>query len=155
MSNRLLQLILAAHVPDELVALLHAHYDAIEQQTCPGVHLAIRSSAVREDSDASFAGQYISVLNVAREGIVDAYKDVVASSFSPRAIAYRQMAGIDITETPMCVLCLAMVNPFASGVLYTADPLGGDAETMHISAVLGLGEKLVSGDCRCRYLYFG
>jgi pyruvate, water dikinase len=145
-SARLLQLIHAAQVPEKLVALLHAHYDAIEHLTCPGVHLAIRSSAVREDSDASFAGQYISVLNVAREGIVDAYKGVVASSFTPRAIAYRQMAGIDITETPMCVLCLAMVNPFVSGVLYTVDPLGGDAETMHISAVLGLGEKLVSGD---------
>jgi pyruvate, water dikinase len=145
-SNRLIQLVRAAHVPNELIDLLHTHYDIIEQLTFPGVQLAVRSSAVREDSDASFAGQYISVLNVAREGIIDAYKDVVASSFSPRAIAYRQMAGIDITETPMCVLCLAMVNPFASGVLYTADPLSGDTETMHISAVLGLGEKLVSGD---------
>lgn len=145
-SNRLIQLVRAAHVPDELIELLHTHYNSIEKLMFPGVQLAVRSSAVREDSDASFAGQYISVLNVSREGIVDAYKDVVASSFSPRAIAYRQMVGIDITETPMCVLCLAMVNPFASGVLYTADPLGGDTETMHISAILGLGERLVSGD---------
>ncbi len=144
-SHRLTNLILAAHVPDELVALLHAHYDAIEQQTRPDIRLAMRSSAVREDSDASFAGQYRSVLNVARERLVDAYKEVVASSFSPRAIAYRQMAGIDITETPMCVLGLAMIDAAASGVLYTADPSGNDAETMQISAVLGLGEQLVSG----------
>ncbi len=145
-SNRLIHLVRAAQIPNELIDLLHTHYDTLEQLTFPGVRLAVRSSAVREDSDASFAGQYTSVLNVTREGIIDAYKDVVASSFSPRAIAYRQMAGIDITETPMCVLCLAMVNPFASGVLYTADPLEGDTETMHISAVLGLGERLVSGD---------
>ena len=121
-SHRLINLILAAHVPDPLVALLQAHYDAIEQQTRPGIHLAMRSSAVREDSDASFAGQYKSVLNVSREHLVDAYKVVVASSFSPRAIAYRQMAGIDITETPMCVLGLAMIDAAASGVLYTAEP---------------------------------
>jgi pyruvate, water dikinase len=145
-SNRLIQLVRAAQVPDELIELLHTHYDTIEKLTFPGVRLAVRSSAVREDSDASFAGQYTSVLDVPRVGIIDAYKEVVASSFSPRAIAYRQMAGIDITETPMCVLCLAMVYPTASGVLYTADPLGGDTETMHISTVLGLGEKLVSGD---------
>lgn len=145
-SRRLTNLILAAQVPDELVALLQAHYDAVEQQTRPGIHLAMRSSAVREDSDASFAGQYRSVLNVSREHLADAYREVVASSFSPRAIAYRQMAGIDITETPMCVLGLAMIDAAASGVLYTADPSGSDGETMQISAVLGLGEQLVSGD---------
>ncbi len=144
-SARLTKLILAAYVPDELVALLYAHYDALEQQTQPGIHLAMRSSAVREDSDASFAGQYRSVLNVPRKHLVEAYKEVVASSFSPRAIAYRQMAGIDITETPMCVLGLAMIDAAASGVLYTADPSGNDTETMHINAVLGLGEQLVSG----------
>ena len=144
-SDRLTGLIRTAHVPADLVALLHAHYDAIEHQTRPGVHLAMRSSAVREDSDTSFAGQYHSVLNVAREGLADAYKEVVASSFSPRAIAYRRMAGIDITETPMCVLGLVMVDAAASGVLYTVDPSGNDTETMHINAVLGLGEQLVSG----------
>jgi pyruvate, water dikinase len=144
-SNRLQQLVRAAQIPDELIELLYTHYEAVEKNTFPNVQLAVRSSAVREDSEASFAGQYTSVLNVPQEGIIDAFKEVVASSFSPRAIAYRQMAGIDITETPMCVLCLAMVNPFASGVLYTASPLDGDTKTMHISAVLGLGENLVSG----------
>ncbi len=144
-SARLTKLVLAATVPDELVALLYVHYDAIEQQTEPGICLAMRSSAVREDSGSSFAGQYRSVLNVARQHLGEAYKEVVASSFSPRAIAYRQMTGIDITETPMCVLGLAMVDAEISGVLYTADPSGSNTETMQISAVLGQGEQLVSG----------
>ena len=64
------------------------------------------------------------MLNVGGDGLAGAYKEVVASSFSPRAISYRQMAGIDLTETPMCVLGLAMVDVAASGVLYTADPAG-------------------------------
>jgi pyruvate,water dikinase len=105
----------------------------------------MRSSAVREDSEASFAGQYRSVLNVGGDGLAAAYKEVVASSFSPRAISYRQMAGIDLTETPMCVLGLAMVDVAASGVLYTADPAGVLANSVQISALLGLGELLVSG----------
>ncbi len=145
-SERLVNLILGAAVPEELVALLQAHYHTIEQQAQPGIRLAMRSSAVREDSEASFAGQYRSVLNVGGDGLAAAYKEVVASSFSPRAISYRQMAGIDLTETPMCVLGLAMVDVAASGVLYTADPANGQAETMQISAIHGLGELLVSGN---------
>lgn len=145
-SDRLVNLILNAAVPEELVASMQTHYRAIEQLTRPGIRLAMRSSAVREDSDASFAGQYRSVLNVSGDGLADAYREVVASSFSPRAITYRQMAGIDIAETPMCVLGLAMVDVAASGVLYTADPANGQAHTMQISAIHGLGEMLVSGN---------
>ena len=122
------------------------HYQAVEQQTQPDIRLAMRSSAVREDTEASFAGQYLSVLNVAGDGLAAAYKEVVASSFSPRAISYRQMAGIDPAETPMCVLGLAMVDVAASGVLYTADPANAQTETMLISAINGLGELLVSGN---------
>ena len=145
-SERLVKLILNANVPEELLAHLQANYSTIEQQTRPGIRLAMRSSAVREDSEASFAGQYRSVLNVGGDGLAVAYKEVVASSFSPRAISYRQMAGIDLIETPMCVLGLAMVDVAASGVLYTADPANGQAETMQISAIHGLGELLVSGN---------
>lgn len=145
-SERLSNLILNAEVPGELVALMRTRYHTVEQRTRPGIRLAMRSSAVREDSEASFAGQYRSVLNVAGDGLTAAYKEVVASSFSPRAISYRQMVGIDLTETPMCVLGLAMVDVAASGVLYTADPANGQAETMQISAIHGLGELLVSGN---------
>lgn len=145
-SEHLVSLILTADVPEELVASLQAHYQTIAQQTQADIRLALRSSAVREDSEASFAGQYRSVLNVKADGLTAAYKEVVASSFSPRAISYRQMAGIDPAETPMCVLGLAMVDVAVSGVLYTADPANGQAQTMQISAVHGLGELLVSGN---------
>lgn len=153
-SDRLVNLILNAVVPEELVASMQAHYRTIEQRTRPGIRLAMRSSAVREDSDASFAGQYRSVLNVGGDGLPGAYKEVVASSFSPRAITYRQMAGIDLAETPMCVLGLAMVDVAASGVLYTADPTNGQAQTLQISAIHGLGEMLVSGDANADNLVY-
>ncbi len=38
-SNRLIQLVRAAQVPDELIELLHTHYDALEKLTFPGVRL--------------------------------------------------------------------------------------------------------------------
>jgi pyruvate, water dikinase len=69
----LAELVLNAVVPEELVASMLMHYRAIEQRTRPGIRLAMRSSAVREDSDASFAGQYRSVLNVAGDDLADAY----------------------------------------------------------------------------------
>lgn len=153
-SDRLVNLILNAVVPEDLETSIQAHYRAIEQRTRPGIRLAMRSSAVREDSDASFAGQYRSVLNVGGDGLAEAYKEVVASSFSPRAISYRQMAGIDLAETPMCVLGLAMVDVAASGVLYTADPANGQAQTMQISAIHGLGELLVSGNADADQLIY-
>jgi pyruvate,water dikinase len=144
-SSRLNKIILAATVPEDLAQALRDHYAALERMLYPGVRLAMRSSAVGEDAEASFAGQYRSVLNVAGADLAMAYKEVVASSFSPRAISYRRMNGIDLTETPMCVLGLAMVDAKASGVLYTADPAGSGDNGVRISAVFGLGELLVSG----------
>ena len=127
---------MTAELPEDLATALQHHYQAVVDKTRPGIRLAMRSSAVREDSDASFAGQYRSMLNVAGETLATAYKEVVASSFSPRAISYRQMAGIDLTETPMCVLGLAMVDVAASGVLYTADPAGVQENVLQISALV-------------------
>ena len=46
-----------------------------------------RSSAIGEDSELSFAGQYLSVLNVPTAGLFQAYKDVLASLYTPRAIS--------------------------------------------------------------------
>jgi pyruvate,water dikinase len=57
----------------------------VEAKTRPDVRIAMRSSAVGEDTEASFAGQYITELNVTRENILQAYKAVVASKYAPRA----------------------------------------------------------------------
>lgn len=107
---------------------------------------AVRSSAIGEDGDISFAGQYSSVLNVALPDLARAYQRVIASLYSPSALSYRMHHGLDDRETPMGVLVLAMVQPRYSGVLYTADPTGADRDSIRISAVAGLGDQLVGGD---------
>jgi len=108
--------------------------------------LAVRSSAVGEDGEVSFAGQYTSILNVPPAGLVDAYKQVVASKYSASALSYRLHHGLEDLDTPMAALVIQMVQPRLSGVLYTADPLSGDLDAILVSAVEGLGEDLVGGD---------
>jgi len=115
--------------------------------------LAVRSSAVAEDGEASFAGQYASQLNVAAADIVEAWKNVVASKYSPRALAYRIMHGLADAETPMAVLIMPMVDAACAGVVYTRDPErhenlpAPDREhgVLAAYAVEGLGEALVDG----------
>jgi pyruvate, water dikinase len=108
--------------------------------------LAVRSSAIGEDGEISFAGQYTSLLNVSPVDLPQAYRQVVASLYSASALSYRMHHGLDDRETPMAVLVLEMIEPQYSGVVYTADPAGADQESIRISAVAGLGDQLVGGD---------
>jgi pyruvate,water dikinase len=146
-STTIQQWVLAAAVPAELASTIIAAYMALESKTRSGVRIAVRSSAIGEDdSVATFAGQYATVLNVTRAGLLEAFKQVVASKYSPRAISYRQMIGLEDEDTPMCVIGLEMVDAQASGVMYTVDPATLDHTHVKISSLWGLGEQLVSGD---------
>ena len=107
---------------------------------------AVRSSAVGEDGEVSFAGQYDTLLNVSGEDIFNAYKTVLAGKYSVRALTYRLHNGISDEETPMAVLFLSMVDAGTSGVVYTLDPLDKCAGScLVICAVPGLGSSLVDG----------
>jgi pyruvate,water dikinase len=141
--------VMATELPQAVVSGIMAEVDRLEREAGGPVLLAVRSSAVGEDSQASFAGQYTTILNVGKSGVLDAYKSVVASKYTLSAILYRLRYGLDESDTPMCVLGLVMIPSQASGVLYTADP-GGQLDpegtpALRINAVLGLGEQLVSG----------
>lgn len=110
--------------------------------------VAVRSSAVAEDlADASFAGQYDSVLGVESiEGVVEAIKAVLRSAESPRVASYRRRAAGQADRTGMTVLVQRMVPAEKAGVVFTADPVTGDRSVTVISAVKGLGDRLVSGE---------
>jgi pyruvate,water dikinase len=107
--------------------------------------LAMRSSAVGEDSEASFAGQYASVLFVAQDQIASAYKTVLASKYTPRAIIYRLRYGLTDALTPMAVAAVVMIRAKASGVLYSVDPARPTSGLARIDAAPGLGEQVVGG----------
>jgi len=80
--------------------------------------MAVRSSAVGEDSDFSFAGQFLSLLNVSRDNLCKAYHQVVASLYSPEALSYRLLHGIPGESAQMGVGFVEMVEPVAGGVCF-------------------------------------
>ena len=144
-GDRLRSMILNAPVPPEIQKEIVTAYSALEAAAGKGVRIAMRSSAVGEDTEAAFAGQYDTVLNVTGETIMDAYKTVLASKYSARAIAYRLHYGLDDRETPMCVLGIVMIDSKASGVLYSVDPSRTRSCPVRINSIWGLGEHLVDG----------
>jgi pyruvate,water dikinase len=107
--------------------------------------LAVRSSAVGEDRERSFAGQFHTILNVHPDNVFDACKEVMAARFSPQVLAYMGSEALDDEKTPVAVGIQAMIPARVSGVVYTRDPAEASMETMAVSAVQGLGEELVGG----------
>jgi pyruvate,water dikinase len=120
--------------------------------------VAVRSSAPGEDgADASFAGQYESVLNVA--GIAElrrAIDQCVASGAADRALAYwndqddeakAPASGVAMNIVAMNIVVVQrMVDAKVAGVVFTADPASARRDLLIIDAVTGLGESLVSGE---------
>ncbi|MBD2093745.1 hypothetical protein H6F90_01065 [Trichocoleus sp. FACHB-591] len=107
--------------------------------------VAVRSSAVGEDSSqASFAGQHLTCLNIrSQTGLVEAVKQVWRSGQSAAAQAYRQRLGI--TQAPeVAVVVQQFIPAVQSGVLFTRNPMNGNDERV-IEASWGLGEAIVSG----------
>ena len=108
--------------------------------------VAVRSSATAEDlADASFAGQYDSLLDVSGDdALLDAVVSCWASTFSDRAVASRRRLGISERDVAMAVVVQEMVSADCSGVAFTRHPLE-ERPVILVEACKGLGEALVSG----------
>jgi pyruvate,water dikinase len=111
---------------------------------------AVRSSGTAEDLEgASFAGQYETLLDVRVDELPAAVGRVFDSACASRVFAYREArAGTtgETTAPSMAVLVQVMVRADASGVAFTANPVTGERGEVVITAVRGLGERLVSGE---------
>jgi phosphohistidine swiveling domain-containing protein len=109
---------------------------------------AVRSSAAAEDlADASWAGQYETILDVASEDVAQAVERCLESAATPRVAAYQVGRGDAGPRAPgMAVLVQPMVPARAAGVAFTANPVTGDRDETLVTAVRGLGERLVSGE---------
>jgi phosphohistidine swiveling domain-containing protein len=108
--------------------------------------VAVRSSGVAEDlAGHSFAGMYDSVLNVTGPGgVADAVRKCWASGFSGRIAAYRKDS--DTAPAHVAVLVQRMVPASAAGVAFSVNPVTGQSDEVTVSAVSGLGDKLMSGE---------
>lgn len=111
----------------------------------PG-RFAVRSSGLAEDlDDASFAGQYETVLDVeGLDAVMAAVRRCWSSASSVQVSAYSsQRAGGRIGA--VAVLVQRMVEATCAGVAYSADPINGDRAQSVVNAIRGLGDRLVSG----------
>ena len=144
-SQKIQDRILSAAVPEDLSEEIRRGLKSLKSKQGHDLKVAMRSSAVGEDTHASFAGQYATVLDVPLDQLADAYKRIIASKYSPRAILYRLQYGFDDWDAAMGALCLSMVDAARSGVVYTRDPIDPDSDSMKVSVISGVGEKLVGG----------
>jgi len=144
-ADRIRESILRAPLSEDFCKAFHAGWGKLGGQGPLAV--SARSSGVAEDRlDYSFAGQFLSVLNItSAAALMQAYKEVVASGFSARAVAYRLNAKLPLADFNMAVLCQVMLDARCAGVLLTCDPSFPDNGRMLVSAVRGLGTLAVGG----------
>ena len=121
------------------------------ERLCDGAEIgvAVRSSATAEDlPEASFAGQQDTLLNVrGPDHVVAGIREIYASLFNDRAIAYRVHQGFDHRRVSLSVAVQRMVRSdlASSGVLFTLDTESGFRDLVLISSSYGLGETVVQG----------
>ena len=113
------------------------------------IAVAVRSSATAEDlPDASFAGQQETFLNIRGiDNILIAIKEVFASLYNDRAIAYRVHKGFEHAGVALSAGVQRMVRSETgtSGVMFTIDTESGFNGVVFITASHGLGEMVVQG----------
>lgn len=144
-SKEIYDMILNADIPSDLEKAVRDAYYKLCQKINKEITVSVRSSAIREDSEFSFAGQYATYLNVPGDLILQKYKEVVASLFSPRAIFYYKTKGFSEIEMIMAVCVLSMVDAKAGGVMYSRDPNDPSVDHIIINAIYGVGKWVVDG----------
>lgn len=111
--------------------------------------VAVRSSATAEDlPEASFAGQQETFLNVRGfDQVLHAIKEVFASLFNDRAIAYRVHQGFHNQPIALSagIQHMARSDLGSSGVMFTLDTESGFEDVILITSAYGLGETVVQG----------
>jgi len=130
-------------------AIRGAYAKLCEKAGATDIAVAVRSSATAEDlPDASFAGQQETFLNVCGiEDVLHKVKEVFASLYNDRAIAYRVHHGFKHEDVFLSAGVQLMVRSDigASGVLFTLDTESGFRDAVFVTASYGLGEMVVQG----------
>ena len=141
-SARLRDLVMRAPLPRAIEVAISERANRLQTAGCG---LAVRSSAVGEGGEKTFAGQYLTLLNVPPEGVVDAYRRVIAERFSLRALSYRLSTGLLEVDSPMAVLVLPIIAARAAGILYTRDPGNPKSRELWVTATRGLAVDIAGG----------
>ncbi|KGM07565.1 Phosphoenolpyruvate synthase [Methylophaga thiooxydans] len=135
--------------PEAMEKAIDEAYTALEKEYGPETTYAVRSSATAEDlPDASFAGQQETFLNVSGlANIKKQIREVFASLFNDRAIAYRDHQGFDHSEVALSAGVQKMVRSdiACAGVAFSLDTESGFRDVVFVTGSYGLGEMVVQG----------
>jgi pyruvate,water dikinase len=147
-SKKIRELIEKSSVPKDIETAIKSAYKELNKRLdLKDSFVAVRSSATAEDlPDASFAGQQETYLNV--KGVDELIEKVLkcwSSLFTPRAIFYRNEKGFAHDKVFISVGVQKMVHSRAAGVMFTINPVTGNADEIVIEGNYGLGESVVSG----------
>lgn len=139
--------VIAQELPKDLEDEIRTAFDTLTGGQ--DVAVAVRSSATAEDlPDASFAGQQETFLNIRGiDNVLIAIKEVFASLYNDRAIAYRVHKGFEHAGVALSAGVQRMVRSETgtSGVMFTIDTESGFNDVVFITASYGLGEMVVQG----------
>ncbi|NVO12413.1 MAG: hypothetical protein HXX10_00085 [Rhodoplanes sp.] len=131
-------------LPPEAVAEIETRLAGLVREKL--TRFAVRSSARSEDGAAdSHAGQFLTVLDVTADDVPTAVVHVIRSGLAGSVADYRTAKGLTGAELP-AVVVQGMVAASAAGVAFGADPVSGRTDRVVISAVQGLGDRLVAGE---------
>ena len=105
----------------ELPAAIEEELLAFYRGLGKNARVAVRSSATAEDlSDASFAGQQETYLNVVgEEMLIQKVKECYASLWGDRAVSYRKKQGYDKDKVALAVVIQEMIESEKAGVIFT------------------------------------
>lgn len=111
--------------------------------------VSIRSSATNEDgTEASYAGQYLTLLNIAGpgnviSGVIQCWQSADAREVSDYLPGRR--SGDDCSDIGMAVIVQQMIPSDVSGVAFSIDPISDDSSVVVVNANYGLGVSVVDG----------
>ena len=130
-----------AAIPTAVAQEIQSAVDALE----PGRLFAVRASRVVEDvPNPAASGLQQAYLGVPSGAVLDHVRKCWSCPWNSRAIYFRNRKKIDQSQLSMAVVVQPMVSADAAGVLFTANPLTGAANEIHIDATWGLGEAIIA-----------
>ncbi|MEJ2164531.1 MAG: PEP/pyruvate-binding domain-containing protein [Desulfobacterales bacterium] len=144
-SQKIRLLILGGEIPPDLRQEILKAVVLIRPNRPESGLYSVRSSAVGEDGELSFAGLHDTLLNVPFRDLLSGYKRVLASLYNPAALEYRINRQIPFSDMAMAVLYQEMVPGRVGGVTYSVDPNAPYENVCLVTATPGLGKGVVEG----------
>lgn len=134
-------LIMGARMPGDIQDAIIAAYRELCADSSPEV--AVRSSSISQyPFHMSIKDKHETYLNIQGEkALIESVKKCFASLYSNKAL--KEDPGNLDRVISVGVQCMIRADKSSSGFAYTADPMSGFVDVIHVSGVWGLGEKIL------------